>query len=200
MQKWCLQQCIAGLILCVRRPPRTIWGGKNVNKRSGVQISSFGTYSRNAHLISCQCTSLVATNHVRASESLHTRKVTDDGVFLGHFFRTKSQAGGNDSGQTFRDGSDSKSYRNFEVVNCTLQSTMMCWIPEMAEVDHPDKDAYNRNDFRQLITKFIQFALQGSLFRDLFCYRFVNVPNRRFCTCVDNNGLRVPIDNGCSLR
>ena len=47
-------------------------------------------YLGDTHLVCGQCTGLVGAYYVCAAESLNTRQVSNDGIFLSHFLRSKS--------------------------------------------------------------------------------------------------------------
>jgi hypothetical protein len=74
----------------------------------------------NRHLVGGQSSSLVGTDYRCATQSLDGRQATNNSVLLGHSSGTQSQASGDDSGQTFWNGSDGESYGNLEIVNGAL--------------------------------------------------------------------------------
>lgn len=65
---------------------------------------------------------------------------------------------------TFWDGSHSQSDGNLEVINGTTDpGSTMDRVVEVANVDHPDSNADQRDNLGELLTKFIQFLLQWGL-------------------------------------
>ena len=132
-------------------------------KRKIEEASS--TYPADWHLIRGQSTSLVRTNNWGATQGFHWRKTSNNSVLLGHSPGSKSQAGGNDSRQTLRNSSHSKSNSNFKVIDSTSNpGATVNRIVEVTDVYYPNSDADKRDDFRQLLSKFVQFLLErGSL-------------------------------------
>lgn len=72
------------------------------------------------HLVCGEGAGLVGADDRRAAEGFDGGQRADDGVLLGHTPRTQGQASGDDSGQTFRDGSHGQGDGDFEVVDGTL--------------------------------------------------------------------------------
>lgn len=66
---------------------------------SGRWLSA-GTHLGHTHLVGGECTSLVGADDRGAAQRFHRGQASDDGVLLGHAAGTKSEAGGDDSGQT----------------------------------------------------------------------------------------------------
>ena len=157
------------------------------------------THARDAHLIGGQGTGLIRTNDIGAAQSFDARKVSDDGVFLSHLFRSKSETCGNDSGQSLRDGGDSEGDSNFEVIYRAFEGTVMGRIPKVPEVDEPYEDADDRDNLREHVSEIIQFTLQRSLFADLGRDGLVNVTDGGVLTCEDDDRSCAPIDDGCAL-
>lgn len=157
------------------------------------------THARDAHLVGGQGTGLIRTNDIGAAQSFDARKVSDDGIFLSHLFRSKSETCGNDGGQSFRDGSDGKGNSNFEVIYCAFEGTVMRRIPKVPEVDEPYQDADDRNNLREHVSKIIQFTLQRGLFADLGRDGLVNVTDGGVLTCENDDRSCAPIDDGCAL-
>lgn len=118
-------------------------------------------------MVGGQSTSLIRTNDIGATESLDTGQIPDNRVLLCHLLRTESQTGGDDSSQPFGDSSYRQRDGNLEVVHSTFQSTVMCGIPEVTNVDEPDEDTNDRDDFGEHVTKVVEFTLERSLFTDL---------------------------------
>lgn len=119
------------------------------------------------HHVGGQGTGLVGANDGGATQGLNGRQGPDDCVLLGHPAGSQCQASGDDSGQTLRDGGDSQSNGDLEVVDGTLDpGSTMSGIVEVANVDSPDGDANQGDDLGQLFTEFVQLLLQRSL--DLF--------------------------------
>lgn len=59
-----------------------------------------GTHLGHTHLVGGECASLVGADDRGAAQGFHGRQASDNGVLLGHTAGTKSEAGGDDSGQT----------------------------------------------------------------------------------------------------
>ena len=71
----------------------------------------------------------------------------NNSVLLGHPPGAKSQASGDDSGETFRDSSDGQGNGDLEVVDGTLNpGTTMSGIVEVTNVNSPDSNANQSND------------------------------------------------------
>ena len=91
-------------------------------------------------------------------------EVPDDGVLLGHTAGAKSQAGGDDSGQTLRDGGDGESDGNLEVVDGALHpGSSVSGVVEVSDVDDPDGDADEGDDLGQLLTELVELLLKRGL-------------------------------------
>ena len=76
---------------------------------------------------------------------------------------------------------------------------MVCRVPEMMEVDGPDKYTDDGDNLGEHVAKIIQFALQGCLLGDLRGNGFVYISNRRLLPSVDYDGICSSIDNRCPL-
>lgn len=61
----------------------------------------FDAHLGHTHLVGGECASLIRADDGGAAKGLHGGQASDDGVLLGHTAGTKSQAGGDDSGQTW---------------------------------------------------------------------------------------------------
>lgn len=72
------------------------------------------THPRDTHLVSRKSSRLVGADHIGASESLDTWERTDDGILLRHLLGSESEAGGDDDGETFGNGSDSERDRDLK--------------------------------------------------------------------------------------
>lgn len=119
------------------------------------------TYPADWHLICGQSTSLVRTNNWGTAQGFHRGKTSDNRILLGHSPGSKSQAGGNDSRQTLRNSSNSKSNSDFKVIDSTSNpGATMNWIIEVTNIYYPNSDADKRDDFRQLLSELIQFLLE----------------------------------------
>merc|ERR1711868_170383 len=88
----------------------------------------------------------------------------DDGVLGGHSSGSKSEAGGDDSGETLGDGGHSQGNSDLEVVDSSLDpGSSVSGIIEVTNVDGPDSNADESDHLGQLLTKLVQLLLQGSL-------------------------------------
>lgn len=76
---------------------------------------------------------------------------------------------------------------------------MMRGIPEIAEVDEPDKDADDGNDFGEHVTKVVQFLLERRLLFNLLRDRLMNVAYRSLGSSIDDNCSGPSIDYCCTL-
>ena len=123
-----------------------------------------GEHFANGHHVGGQGTGLVGADDGGAAQGLDGGQGSDDSVLLGHPAGAQSQASGDDSGQTFGDSGDSQSDGDLEVVDSSLDpGSTVGGIVEVANVDGPDSDANQGNDFGQLFTEFVQLLLQRSL-------------------------------------
>lgn len=84
-----------------------------------------GTYVRYAHLVGSQGASLVRANNIGTPESLDARKIPDNCVFLSHLLSAERKTGSNDGGKTLRDGRNRQGNGNLEVIDGSLEHTMM---------------------------------------------------------------------------
>merc|ERR1711868_102264 len=88
----------------------------------------------------------------------------DDGVLGGHSSGSKSEAGGDDSGETLGDGGHSQGNSDLEVVDSSLDpGSSVSGVIEVTNVDGPDSNADEGDHLGQLLTKLVQLLLQGSL-------------------------------------
>lgn len=56
------------------------------------------THLGHTHLVGGECAGLIGADDRGATQRLHRRQASDNGVLLGHTAGTKSQASGDDSG------------------------------------------------------------------------------------------------------
>ncbi len=77
---------------------------------------------------------------------------------------------------------------------------MMCWVPEVTEIDQPDKDTDNRDDLGKHVTEVVKLPLEWSFFADLRRNRFVNVANSCTIPSERDNCTRCSIYNAGTLR
>ena len=116
------------------------------------------------HLVGGEGSSLVGADDGGATERLDGRQRPDDGVLLGHAPGTQSQTGGDDSGQTLGNGGDSECDGDLEVVDGALDpGATVGWVVEVANVDGPDGDADDGDDFGQLLAELVELLLQRGL-------------------------------------
>jgi len=62
----------------------------------------WNTHLGHTHLVGGEGASLVRADDRGAAQGLHRGQASDDGVLLGHTAGTQSQAGSDDSGQTWK--------------------------------------------------------------------------------------------------
>lgn len=136
-------------------------------------------YLRDAHLISGQRSGLVGANNVGASQGLNAGQVAHDSVLLGHLLSSECETSSDDSCETFRNGSHGERDSDLEVVDSPLEKSMVCGVGEIADVDEPDEDADNGDDFSETVAKVVQLLLERRLFRDLRRDGLVNITNSR---------------------
>jgi len=72
------------------------------------------------HLIGGEGSGLIRADDRGASQGFYGWQAPDNSVLLGHSASSKSQASGDDSGQTLRNGSDGKSNSDLEVIYGSL--------------------------------------------------------------------------------
>ena len=75
----------------------------------------------------------------------------------------------------------------------------MGWIPEVPEVDDPDEDTNDGDNFGEHVTKVVQLAFKRSLLIYLRSDRLVNIANGRLLAGKDHDSLSTTIDDGGSL-
>ena len=75
----------------------------------------------------------------------------------------------------------------------------MGWIPEVPEVNDPDEDTNNGDNFGEHVTKVVQLAFKRSLLIYLRSDRLVNIANGRLLAGKDYDSLSTTIDDGGSL-
>uniref|UniRef100_A0A2M3YY06 Uncharacterized protein n=1 Tax=Anopheles braziliensis TaxID=58242 RepID=A0A2M3YY06_9DIPT len=153
-------------------------------------------HTRDGHLVGGQRTGLIRADDRGTTQGFDGRQRAHDGVLLGHTARTQSQTGGDDSGQTLRDGSDGQSDGNLEVVHGTLDpGATVGGIVEVSNVDSPDGDANQRDNLRQLLTELIQLLLQRRL--DLLGLRHLStdLTDGRVQTSANDNTARLTGSN-----
>lgn len=93
---------------------------------------------------------LTAADYTRASEGLDGGEGADDGVLGGHAAGAESETGGDDSGETLRNGGDGQSDGDLEVVDSTLDPwPAVGGVVEVSNVDSPDSNANNGNDLQR---------------------------------------------------
>lgn len=139
------------------------------------------------HFVGGQSTGLIRANDSGATEGFNTLELSDNSSFLGHTTGSQSQAGGDDSGQTFRDSSDGKSDGDLEVVQAASDETTVDGIAEVSEVDNPDDDANDTDSLGQSFTEFFETLFQGSVFVFGFLEILVDLTNFSVGTSGDDN-------------
>lgn len=122
----------------------------------GNQVELFS-----AHLVGGECSRLVGADDGRASESLDGGKLSDDGIVLGHSSGSEGEAGGDDGGESFRDGSDGESNGYLEVVEGSLDPVSSeGLIVEVGDVHQPADDADAGDGFGEVFSELIDFLLE----------------------------------------
>lgn len=76
---------------------------------------------------------------------------------------------------------------------------MMRRVPEVAEINQPDKDTYDGYHFSEHFTKVIEFALQWSFLADLLGYRMMDMTNSGFLSNKSDYSTGASTDDGCTL-
>mmetsp|Transcript_10863 Transcript_10863/g.16387 ORF Transcript_10863/g.16387 Transcript_10863/m.16387 type:complete len:243 (+) Transcript_10863:1841-2569(+) len=126
----------------------------------------------NRHLVGGEGSGLIRANHRSAAQSFNSREGTDNGLLLGHTLGSKSQTGGNDSGETLGDSGDSQRDGDLEVIDRTTNPPTKGRVVEVANVDQPHDDTQNTNGDREVVSELVQSLLQGEggflLFGELF--------------------------------
>lgn len=142
-----------------------------------------------AHLVRGQSPCFVGTDHIRATKSLDAWKIPDDCIILGHLFGSKGKACCDHGGEPLGDGGNSKCYCDLEVVDSTVDCTAVGWIPEVSEIDNPNEDTNDGDNFGEHVAKVIQLAFKRCLLVYLGCDGLVNIANGRLLTGKDYDGL-----------
>jgi hypothetical protein len=121
----------------------------------------------NTHLVSGESSCFVRADDIRAAKRFDTGKVPDDRILLSHFLGPQCQTGGDDSGKSLRNGSNSEGHSDLEVIYGASENTMVTGIGKVAIIDGPNKNTNDRDNLRQHITKVIQFLLERCLLANL---------------------------------
>ena len=151
------------------------------------------------HLVGGQSSRFVGTDHIGTTKGLDAGKIPNDCVLLGHLFGSESETCGNHGGETLWDGGNSKCYSDLEVINSAMDRTSVGWVPEVPEVDNPDEDANDGDDFSEHVAKVIQLAFKGRLLAYLGRDRLVDIADGCLLTGKDHDGLGIAIYNSSSL-
>merc|ERR1719365_11825 len=132
-----------------------------------LQISSLISESEHLadrHHVGGEGASLVRADNAGTAEGLNRRKAPNNGVLGSHPPGSESKAGGDDSGEALRDGSDGKGDGNLEVVDSSLYpGATVGGVVEVANVDCPDSNADKGDHLGELLAEFIQLLLEGGL-------------------------------------
>lgn len=124
-------------------------------------------HAANGHLVGGESTGLVGADDRGATKGFDGGQRADDGVLLGHAAGAESEASGDDSGQTFGNGSDGQGDGDLEIVDGSLDPrSTVGRVVEVSDVDGPDGNANDGDNLRELFTEFIEFLLERGL--DLF--------------------------------
>ena len=151
------------------------------------------------HLVGGQSSRFVGADDIRTTKGLNAGEIPDDCVLLGHFFGSESKACGDYGGETFWDGGNSKCYGDLEVIDSTMDYTSVGWVPEVSEVDDPNEDTNDGDNFGEHVTKVVQLAFKRCLVVYLRCDRLVDVTDGCLLAGKDHNSLGVAIHDGGPL-
>ena len=158
------------------------------------------THVRYAHLVGSESAGLVRANNIGTSKRLNAREIPDNRVFLSHLLGAEGETSSNDSGKTLGDGRNRQGNGNLEVINGSLEYTMMGRVRKVANVDDPDENADDRDDFCEHLTEVVEFTFEGRLLTDLGGDGLVNVANGGPLAGMNDNRSRDTIHNGRSLN
>jgi hypothetical protein len=151
------------------------------------------------HLVCGQSSRFIGADHIRTTKGLDTGEVPDNCILLCHLFGSEGKARGDHGGEALWDGGDSKCHGDFEVVDSTMDNTSMGRIPEVPEVDNPNEDTNDGDNFGEHVTKVVQLAFKRSLLAYLRYDRLVNIANGCLLTGKYHDGLGTAIDDGSPL-
>ena len=154
---------------------------------------------RYTHLVGSQSASLVRANNIGTPECLNARKIPDDCVFLSHLLGAERETGSNDGGKTLGDGRNRQGNGNLEVIDGSLEDTVVRWIRKVANIDEPDENTDDRDDLCEHVAKVVEFTLEGCLFADLGGDGLMNATNGGPLTSMNDNGSRDTIHDSRSL-
>ena len=123
------------------------------------------------------------------SESDSRRQIPDNGSKLRHLLSSESETDSDDSSESFGDGSDSESdgdlskgrrkrvqldvvqldgrqtaHTHLEVVDSSLEKSSVRRIGEVSDVDEPDENTDDGDDFGERVSELIELPLEGSSF------------------------------------
>lgn len=122
------------------------------------------THPAHGHLIGRKRSSLVGADDRGAAQGLHRGQRAHNGVLLGHAACSQSQTGGDDGGKTLGDGGDGQGHGDLEVVDGAAEpGAAVHGVAEVADVDEPNRNADERDDFGELLTELVQLLLQRRL-------------------------------------
>lgn len=151
-----------------------------------------------AHLVGGERTSLIGADDAAASQGFDRRQATHNSILSRHLTGTQSKTSGDDNRKTLGNGSHTQGDGNLEVVDSTLGPAAMTGVVEVGNVDQPDEDADNGNDLGQVVTKVVEFLLQGGRLRDLSGDALVDISNSGVGASQDDNGLCTSSNNSGS--
>ena len=144
--------------------PDRLVGGPGDFKLLKVVLVSEGEHLADRHHVGGEGAGLVGADDGGAAESLHGGQRADDGVLGGHPPGAQGEAGGDDGGQTLRDGGNSQSNGDLEVVDSTLDpGATVSGVVEVSNVDGPDSNADESDHLGELLTELVELLLEGSL-------------------------------------
>lgn len=99
------------------------------------------------HLVGGKSSGFIRADDWGATQCFHRWQGTHNGILLGHSSGSQGETGGDDSGQTFWDGSDGQSNSDLEIVDGTLDpGASVSGVVEVTNIDGPDGNADDGND------------------------------------------------------
>lgn len=171
-----------------------------INTGNGIFCIIKATYSADGHLVGGEGASLVGADYRGTTQGLYWGQASNNGILLCHATSAKGQAGGDNSRQTFRNGSNSQGHGDLEVVNCTFDPrATMDGVSKVADVDDPHGHADQGDDLGQLLAKLIQLLLQWRLLLFCRCHLIANLTNLCGNTSGNDNTYGAACSDVCAL-
>merc|ERR1712223_1241970 len=167
---------------------RLVGGSSDLKLLKVSGLVSEGEHLADGHHVGGECAGLVRADDAGAAESLDRREAPHNSVLGSHPPGSKSKAGGDDGGQTLRDGGDSESDGDLEVVDGSLDpGATVSGVVEVTNVDRPHVNADQSDHLGKLLAELVQLLLQGGL--DLLGshHGFVDLANGGVGASADND-------------